>query len=405
MVDTGSPVTVLRKDLAPELGMRIGEQVMEWSQGRITNGVYLAPNIYLGDTPLHTEGVILTDEHKSILGTDVLRYYCIQLDFNSNKMRFLDPDHLQTNDLGQAFPLTISGDHVIVHARLLGVNKWVVDTGSPFDGSMVAQDFARASKWQQVTPILISKHTQPSRGACFPLAKLDGHEYSDLYMAESPAHIPNIIGLAFMARNLVTLNLPKRVMYLKQVTSGSAILGGLLTLEARTFLEGLAEKGQLPGCPASNDDIDWVPETEDTERYPASRTLKYQTSGFIDVTSKIASLASSGAGDIPVSNDTAGGDPAPGIVKTLRVEYRHLESQQVTEAAEGEKLALPKGAEVMTAFYGNLPGKDAKLSQTDGEIFTHHFKVGKESGPSHWRLQRAWLTDEKGSIVEEYPAP
>ena len=65
-----------------------------------------------------------------------MKHYCIQLDFEAAKMRFLDPDHLVATDLGNAFPLTFNRGHIYLrHAGLLGGTNTnaLIDTGWMID--------------------------------------------------------------------------------------------------------------------------------------------------------------------------------------------------------------------------------------------------------------------------------
>ena len=281
--DTGSSSTILGKALEPKLGKRLGTDYTFGPAGVRTNGVYLAPKLYLGKTPLLTARQVMTDEmwdDMALLGMDSLRHYCFQLDFTSNKIRFLDPDHLDTNGLGKAFPITLTDDyHVILHQNMLGVKKWVIDAGAPMDAIMSARDFGRALRGQQIMPVpaTVRIKNKNSRGACIPMAEFGGNTYSNLFLEQQPQYgedRPNMIGLNFLARNLVTFNFPKRMMYLKQVTAEPLNFGRFLTREANSFLENLVEKGQLPGRSKNNEEIGWIPETDESEAFPVSRTFK-----------------------------------------------------------------------------------------------------------------------------------
>lgn len=119
IVDTGSPGTVLDKSLEPRLGERLGERTIWALAGKQQAGLYRVPRLYLGASPVLTGSDILTaDLHKmvpraggtikGILGMDSLRHYCLQLDFEARKLRFLDAGHLDTTSLGKAFPLTLA---------------------------------------------------------------------------------------------------------------------------------------------------------------------------------------------------------------------------------------------------------------------------------------------------------
>src|SRR5882724_2365297 len=109
LVDTGSPCTFLDKSMHPKLGKRLGTQKVRWlggkGGGKGRAGVYKAPKLYLNGTELVTAPRVLTLDLtplpllpgrpvRGILGMDCLRHYCVRLDFEFGKMRFLEPDRL-----------------------------------------------------------------------------------------------------------------------------------------------------------------------------------------------------------------------------------------------------------------------------------------------------------------------
>jgi hypothetical protein len=152
-----------------------------------------------------------------ILGMDCLRHYCIQLDFADNKMRFLDPDALKVEDLGQTFPLTQFRGCFMTHDNLVGATgaKMLVDTGCNFDGVLTPKLFQRWTN--QISTALFPDEAR------FPNAVFGGVAYTNLYLNGDGGE--NLLGLAFLARNLVTLNFPKRTMYLQRRSTGSLAEG------------------------------------------------------------------------------------------------------------------------------------------------------------------------------------
>lgn len=62
-----------------------------------------------------------------------------------------------------------------------------------------------------------------------------------------------------------------------------------------------------------------------------------------DVTQLVADKLNGRGGDLAVSNDNLGGDPAFGKRKRLRVEYTHEGDSHIAEAEEGRSLSLPVG--------------------------------------------------------------
>src|SRR5271157_836165 len=255
LLDTGSSFTILEKALEPKLGKRLGTKYTRIVQAVTTNGSYRAPGLYLGNAPLRTGSRIQTDDlakGTAILGMDCLQHYCIQLDFSDRKIRFLNPDDLKANELGQGFPLTLSKGHAVVHADFMGIKRgdWAVDTGLDMDGLLTALDFDRALHDQPVTPVMMGINGLQSRGVCFPKGGFGSNSYYGLIFGEIPRDIkwlPKIIGLPFLARNLVTFNFPKRVMYLKQTSAGPLTSGYTLSFEADKFLMNLNENGKLTG--------------------------------------------------------------------------------------------------------------------------------------------------------------
>jgi hypothetical protein len=81
--------------------------------------------------------------------------------------------------------------------------------------------------------------------------------------------------------------------------------------------------------------------------------------GSADVTAKVKSLVAGGTRTIPAENELADDDPAPNIVKQLRVTYRLNNRQQSAEAGEGAELELPAGAEVISARYGAVQAQSS----------------------------------------------
>jgi hypothetical protein len=74
-----------------------------------------------------------------------------------------------------------------------------------------------------------------------------------------------------------------------------------------------------------------------------------------DVTAKVKASVARGERTIPASNDFAEEDPAPNVVKELRVEFSLDGRRQFLEAKEGDDLTLPASASVVKALYGQLP--------------------------------------------------
>jgi hypothetical protein len=249
LIDTGSPLTLFDKSLEPKLGKRFGTMTInslngDKQQGQ-QGGRYAAPKLYSGNTLLVTGSRIVTQDFggssrtnspvMGILGMDCLRHYCIQLDFQAGKIRFLDSDHMNTAELGKSFPVTLQGGYPLIHHTSLTGNysNALIDVGCNIDG-------------------LVYKGAIKGFAVLLPECFWDDGIYTNLIIAATDH--ANVLGLNFLARHLVTLDFPKQTIYLKQTSVGpldDSMLASRLGAPME-FVEKLKQQSQLPGL--SKDD-------------------------------------------------------------------------------------------------------------------------------------------------------
>ena len=224
VIDTGTANTFLNKSLEPKLGKRRGTTVFPHWGVKHEAGAYTAPEFYLGDTPLKQAGrfVFTADwlpkarsgpPTMGVLGMDCLKHYCIQLDFDAGKMVFLDPDQVDAATLGKAFPLIFMRNRPFIHhPGLLGgtITNLLIDSGFDGDGGLASGAF-REFLDQKESGAVKGVKDLGSGWMFVPEVVWDGATYTKLTVGEGG----NLIGLRFLARHLVTLNFPKRTMYLK----------------------------------------------------------------------------------------------------------------------------------------------------------------------------------------------
>src|ERR1700761_7868204 len=113
VVDTGCEVTCLDKALEGKLGKPRDAGTYDHFGDKIHFYAYNAPRLYLGKTLLKKSGphgsyVVTIDctnifsgadrPIMGVLGMDILKNYCIQLDFNAHQVRFLDAAHSDKQD-------------------------------------------------------------------------------------------------------------------------------------------------------------------------------------------------------------------------------------------------------------------------------------------------------------------
>jgi hypothetical protein len=328
-VDTGCFNTILDQSLEPKLGKRCDTGSIS-AMGAIHEvGIYKTPKLYLGGALLqHTGTNVGTCDFKwlstllgrpvmGVLGMDVMEQYCVQLDFASHRIRFLDPD-TPAKGLGQPFVLTGPPEEGIYISNNLVGNKGsgsltLIDLGCLGDGWLVPELF---EQWtNQALPLMAGQVHQPE-------ARLGGEIYPQVWLNRGrpwelgePEH--NGIGILFLARHLVTLDFPRHTLYLKRTSTGRLLddVSAAAIATAVTFGKDLKNKGRLPG---------W---SKDEHSQPDGVTV---------------------------------------------------------------------------SLSGNSARVDARKK---GDSSTYHYTVIRASETGSWKLQKAWRTDAKGRLVEEYLVP
>ena len=299
-----------------------------------------------------------------ILGMDCLKLYCLQLDFNASAIHFLDPDKLNTNGLGRAFPFALDNNEVVVHADFFGANDARVrlDTGDPPDGALSHGLFHWEIKKQK--PLLTNQWK--SFGLSFarlPRIEFGGETYTNLVLHTCPLTMsllsyPRYIGLRFLARHLVTFNFPKQMMYLQQ-----------------------RSVGPLPdGIPELKESLGYVNDQPPTNLNARFESLAKQKPGgrlFLDAGVFLQNIKRKGQLPGWSKNDTG---------------YTNL-SFDLDLASEWEHPIKPE---------------DYPLTQTltvfrKGDTSIYNYTIVKPSPDASWQLQRAWKAAPSGHILKDYP--
>lgn len=264
ILDTGTSGTMLDKSLAPKLGKPLGTvNIQHWGKHE-TETRYAMPKLYLGNTLLtDTTGQIITYNFKStssheghpvmgILGMDVLEHYCIQLDFDAGKIRFLDDTQADTNTWGKAFPivpLNDSDSRPAVAQNLLGAQgpHSLIDSGYMGDGWLMPQYFRQ---WTNSALVLTNGEVHSWKGS------FAGENYPEVSLEMKDVESDGI-GIDFLARYLVTLDFPNHTLYLKRTSDyrlqdkARMMEATIIAKSALKYLGHLLLKNQLPGASES----------------------------------------------------------------------------------------------------------------------------------------------------------
>lgn len=304
VVDTGSPITIFDKSFEPKLGARLGVGTATNFDLNRDMDIYAAPRVYLGDALLKMTGdrvgacdlkdlsVGAGRSIMGILGMDCMEHYCIQFDFKAGKMRFLDGDHLDVGKLGKAYHIEFSTEGqddgsvrpFISCGTIVGEQgaHLCVDSGCNIDGGL-QQDFFQKVVREQKGDLTKKGHAR------FASCVWDGRTYTNIYVRtwQCDTEAPNLMGLSFLARHLVTYDFPHRTLYLKQTRVGplpdedlEAALHATKLKAAKTVLkycQRLKKRGRLPGW--SKDDEIAANTLNFTYHYPDSVSFEFPKKG------------------------------------------------------------------------------------------------------------------------------
>jgi hypothetical protein len=196
MLDTGSPVTCLDKSLEPMLGKSKGTISFNTLDGpKMDATIYRAPRLYLQDVRLMTGDLVYAVDLKTfsseaarpilgVIGMDILKNYCIQLDFRANKIRFLDDSwNSDKSNWGKYFILREKQGAEYINDNLSGMFDAgsIVDTGCFYDGWLHPKLFQR---WFDTSKPPKKGHAQ------YPNAILGGEIYTNVALTGDVMNLP-----------------------------------------------------------------------------------------------------------------------------------------------------------------------------------------------------------------------
>ncbi len=232
VVDTGASCTIIDQAMESRLGKSTGtvDAADEVLGRKIPLAQYPAPRLALGDVKLLTGDWVLVQDFTrlrevcgrpimGILGMDCLRHYCLQLDFENRRVRFLDPSRLRGGELGTPFSLTVDSGCPAVAGDLLGAAGGTtrIDTGNNASGSLGTALFEEALAADKIVVeqenVASLSANQKRRTGRVKECVFGGKSYPGLILGEGQGG--STIGFGFLARFLVTFDFPEHVMYLK----------------------------------------------------------------------------------------------------------------------------------------------------------------------------------------------
>lgn len=271
MLGTGTRTVSFDSSFRPLLGTprRIATRPTE--SGRVEAPLFAAPEAAVGPLPLRAKEpaesplVVCEDlasqrfttglDIRGSLAMDFLQRYVVRIDPDRGKLSFLsDPG----DGPGDAVPLTTDGRRWFVRARVAG------QAGADF---LLATEFAWASggvhvevgdEWTRrgyaavVREVDTWKQRRKQRVLRLESLQIGRFRHSGLVLGEHRGNMPNVLGLGYLVRYIVTFDFANRTMYLKpsrqfnrpDIDFASAMIRsgmGLLRSEGQTFVSNVSK--------------------------------------------------------------------------------------------------------------------------------------------------------------------
>jgi hypothetical protein len=229
--DTGSSHTVFDISFRQELG-DVKKTEKGLTQGNpIVAEIFDAPEAFLGPLNLQDSGQVscldlkmlsLIDGRKisGIIGMNFLRRYVIQIDFDKGTLSFLQPVEEQHPDWGIELPIWYDslGLPVIKSNILNNINvDFVIDTAANSTGGLGSDIFKQILSKNKLktseTLFATASGVIKKREIRIDSLSVGAYKYVGLIFSEANY---SQLGLLFLARHTVTIDLPNRRVYFKR---------------------------------------------------------------------------------------------------------------------------------------------------------------------------------------------
>lgn len=247
MLDTGASISIMTPGAARDAGVSVRRTKMDpyRRETRLGRDLLFRVDVRSSDTGSKTGW------EYGVLGSDFLAGYVVELDFDGERVRFLDPEKYRVPEEGTAgafvLPLELAGTRPVVKASLNGhETALLVDTGAPWT-LVLSGPVAERTGVE-----ILSDSAFTGRTALGPMDLVRGRverlalgscEIGAVAALVAPrgwynqlAGNDSVLGLALLERFLVRLDYPRRRLWLRPRSQGEG--------------SGLREQTPQPESPA-----------------------------------------------------------------------------------------------------------------------------------------------------------
>lgn len=154
------------------------------------------------------------------IGMDVLRRFVVQIDFDEGKLRLLSAVPAGSGESLRITPMGAEGGAPLISVTVSGIppEKFILHTSRAANSlELCTELFSRLEEKEKLTVLDKEKGVTRSAGVTFQAARLHsvqiGKARHDDLMVNTGEH--NAVGLAYLARYVVTLDFPRNRVYWK----------------------------------------------------------------------------------------------------------------------------------------------------------------------------------------------
>jgi hypothetical protein len=230
LVDTGASITTVDETMFGDLkptGHKYS--IVSGSGKEVVLPTFEPPDLKIGPIDVCKNGPVLRTDLAAeriltgfpivgIIGIDALQDYIVQIDFDAKRFRLLSRKVVHSAEWGVELPLEFEFGAPQVRLSIFGRNElFLIDTGCLGDGMLRQKLFDQAAATTQKVVVRTSA-SAAGFGDCklvrMPMIEVGGQKYSDLAFNNTQLAY-SVLGSTFAFRNLVTLDLVGKRLYLK----------------------------------------------------------------------------------------------------------------------------------------------------------------------------------------------
>lgn len=231
LVSTGLVTTVIDNSLREKLELTKLELKGPAGRGGQGGERFGGLHAAIGNIPLEFPGGVESGSfaamHEKLdlpcvgeLGMDVLRRYVVQIDFDEGKLRLLSAVPSGAGESLRITPMGAEGGAPMISVTIPGVpaEKFIVHTARAANSLELCHElFSRLEEKEKLAVLVQDKGTTRSAGVTYqcgrlPAVQIGKAKHDDLFV-NTGEH--NAVGLAYLARYVVTFDFPRNRLYWK----------------------------------------------------------------------------------------------------------------------------------------------------------------------------------------------